>query len=328
MIGQFFSKFMALIVLAVAALALFLPVVGTWINTSWINYLLMIIMFGMGLTMKPSDFLIIFKKPKEVIIGCLAQFLVMPVLAFLLVKIFNLSQELAVGVILVGCCPGGSASNVITYFSKGDVALSIGMTSITTLLAPLLTPLLTYLFLQTTVTVDFLGMFLNILMVIVLPIGLGLIINIFFYKHTKKITVILPTVSTISICLIIACVVSNNASKILNSGAIILIVVILHNLLGYLLGFIIGKIFKMTPEKTKAISVEIGMQNSGLATSLAATSFTNLSMATVPGAIFSVWHNLSGALLSAIYRRWNSKDNKEEINEESNDKIEENKEME
>ncbi len=306
-IGEYFGRFMALIVLAVAALALFIPQSSLWIDTSWVNYLLMIIMFGMGLTMKPRDFALVITRPKEIIIGCLSQFIIMPLLAFGLAYIFRLDPALTAGVVLVGTCPGGTSSNVITYFSKGDVALSVGMTSVNTLLAPLLTPAITWLLLQTTVRVDVWSMFYSIITVILVPIGLGFLINKLFSKFTQKIVALLPVISTIGICMIVATVVSHNAEKIYTYGATVLVVVILHNLLGYGCGFGIGKLFKMSPEKTKAISIEIGMQNSGLATSLASTAFPQLAMATVPGAVFSVWHNISGAILAAVYRRFYTK---------------------
>ena len=306
-ISEFFSKYWAFIILAVAAVSLFVPKSALWIQTSWINYLLMVVMFGMGLTMKPKDFAIVFTKPKEIIIGCAAQFTIMPALAFLLSRVFNLDAALTAGVVLVGTCPGGTASNVITYFSKGDVALSVGMTSVNTLLAPVFTPAITYLLLRTTVSVDVISMFLTIVEVIIVPIGLGFVINKFFGKFTEKAEKLLPMVSTIAICIIIGSVISHNSEKILTTGAIVFTVVILHNLLGFACGFGLGKLLKLTPSKTKALSIEIGMQNSGLASSLAGTAFPDLAMATVPGAIFSVWHNISGAFLAAIYRRWDKK---------------------
>jgi BASS family bile acid:Na+ symporter len=302
-ISNFIGKYMAIIVLAVAALALFVPASCLWIQTSWINYLLMIVMFGMGLTIKPEDFVLVFTHPKDILIGCLAQFTIMPVLAFLLGKAFGLEAGLLAGVILVGTCPGGTSSNVITYLSKGDVALSVGMTSVNTLLAPLLTPVITYLFLRTTVSVDVLAMFISIIKVVIVPIALGFVINHFFGKYTAKVKEALPLVSVLAITLIVAAVVSHNAAQILSTGAVIFLVVILHNLLGYACGLLLGKALKLPLAKKKALSVEIGMQNSGLATSLAATAFPDLAMATVPGAIFSVWHNISGALLANVYRR-------------------------
>ena len=302
-VSELIGKYMAWIVLAIAALALFLPGTCLWIQTKWVNYLLMVVMFGMGLTMKLSDFAVVFSRPRDVLIGCTAQFIVMPLLAFALGKIFGLEDELLVGVVLVGTCPGGTASNVITYLSKGDTALSVGMTSINTMLAPALTPALTYLYLRTSVSVDVKAMFLSIIQVVVVPIGLGLLINRIFGKYTRKITDILPLISVTAICLIVAAVVSHNSAKILSTGLVIFAVVILHNLLGYLCGYLVGILFQMDLPRKKAVAIEIGMQNSGLATTLAGSAFPNLSMATVPGAIFSVWHNISGAVLAGIFRR-------------------------
>ena len=264
-ISGLIGKYMAWIVLAIAALALFLPGTCLWIQTKWINYLLMVVMFGMGLTMKLSDFAVVFMKPRDVVIGCASQFMLMPLLAFALGKIFGLSDELLVGVVLVGTCPGGTSSNVITYLSKGDTALSVGMTSINTLLAPLLTPALTYLYLRTTVSVDVMSMFLSIIQVVLIPIGLGLLINKLFGQYT-------------------------------------------HNLLGYLCGYLIAVLFGMDLPRKKAVAIEIGMQNSGLATSLAGSAFPDLAMATVPGAIFSVWHNISGAVLAGFFNRRSGQD--------------------
>ena len=307
-ISNFFGKYMAVIVLVVTAATLFIPQTGLWVSLSWINYLLMIIMFGMGLTLKFEDFKLVFVRPKDIITGCVAQFTIMPLLAFMLCKLFNLDAALMTGVILVGACPGGTSSNVITYLSKGDVALSVSMTSVNTILAPVLTPLITYLLLSTTVNVNTYSMFISIINVVIIPIVLGFIINKFFGTFTQKAIKVLPMVSVTGICMIVASVVSHNALKILSTGLIVFTVVILHNVLGYACGFGLGKILKFNVAKTKAVSIEIGMQNSGLATSLASTSFASLAMATVPGAIFSVWHNISGAILANIFNRWTEKD--------------------
>lgn len=299
------GKYMAFIVIAIAGLALFVPESLLWVKTSWITTLLMIVMFGMGLTLKPDDFAVVFKKPKDIFIGCAAQFTIMPLLAFLLGKAFGLDEALLVGVILVGTCPGGTSSNVITYLSKGDVALSVGMTSVSTLLAPFLTPFLTYLLLHQTVSVNMTVMFISIVKVVILPIAAGFVINHFFSQTTQKAVKVLPLVSVTAIVLIVAAVVSSNSAKIMSTGALIFTVVILHNLLGYALGFAIASWLKLPFSKEKAIAIEVGMQNSGLATSLAATSFPNLAMATVPGAVFSVWHNISGAVLANIFSAMN-----------------------
>ena len=230
---------MAVIVLAVSVLALFQPKTCLWVQTGWVNYLLMIVMFGMGLTLKAEDFAIVFSRPGDVIIGCMAQYLIMPALAFGLGTIFGLSKELLVGVILVGTCPGGTSSNVITFLSNGDTALSVGMTSVSTLLAPLLTPFFTYLYLRTSVAVDVKAMLLSIVQVVLIPIILGMLVNQFFGRSTSRVKAVLPVVSITAICLIIAAVVSHNSERIMTTGLVILIVVILHNLLGYLLGVIL-----------------------------------------------------------------------------------------
>ncbi|WP_455599934.1 bile acid:sodium symporter family protein [Cloacibacillus sp.] len=306
-LSDFVGKYMAVIVVVVAAAALFVPAVLIWIKTSWITTLLMIVMFGMGLTLDPVDFAVVFKRPKDVILGCLAQFTIMPLLAFALGKAFALDDALLVGVILVGTCPGGTSSNVITYLSKGDVALSVGMTSVSTLLAPLLTPALTYLLLRQTVSVDMAAMFMSIVKVVILPIAAGFVINKFFSSTTQKAVKVLPLVSVTAIVMIVAAVVSTNSAKIMTTGVLVFSVVILHNILGYALGYVIAAFLKVPLAKKKAISIEVGMQNSGLATSLAATSFPSLALATVPGAVFSVWHNISGAILANIYSQMKEK---------------------
>lgn len=308
-ISDLFGKYMAVIVLVIAALALFVPKSCLWIQTSWVNYLLMIVMFGMGLTLKLEDFKIVLTRPKDIIVGCIAQFTIMPLLAFALGKIFGLEAGLLAGLVLAGTCPGGTSSNVMTYLSKGDVALSVGMTSVNTLLAPLLTPAITYLLLRTSIKVDVLSMFLSIIKVVIIPIALGFIINKFWGKYTQKATNILPMISVIAITMIVAAVVSHNAEKILSTGIIVFVIVILHNLLGYACGYGVGMLMKAPLARKKAMSIEVGMQNSGLATSLAGTAFPDLAMATVPGAIFSVWHNISGAILANVFNRMKEKSN-------------------
>ena len=302
-ICEILGKYMAWVVLLIAALALLVPKTCLWIQTGWINYLLMVVMFGMGTTMKLTDLAIVFKRPRDVLIGCLAQFLVMPLLAFALGRLFGLDNELLVGVVLVGTCPGGTSSNVMTYLSKGDTALSVGMTSINTLLAPILTPLLTFCYLRTTVSVDILSIFVSIIQVVIVPIALGLLVNKLFGDLAQRVSDALPAVSVTAICLIIASVVSHNSEKIMSTGLIILAVVVLHNLLGYLCGYLVGVLFKMDLPRKKAIAIEVGMQNSGLATTLAGSAFPDLAMATVPGAVFSVWHNISGAVLAGILHK-------------------------
>ncbi len=295
------SKYMALLVIAIAVLALLKPESISFIKTSYINPLLGIVMFGMGLTLKPHDFRVVFSHPKDVAIGTVAQFTIMPLLAYVLAKVFQLSPELAVGVILVGTCPGGTSSNVITYLSKGDVALSVGITAVSTLLAPVMTPLLTYAYAGQTVDVNILSMFLSIIQVVILPIALGFILNHFFPRFAEHAADFLPLVSTLAITAIAGAVVSANAEKLMSCGLLIMGVVVLHNLCGYALGYGAGKLLKMSPVKCRTVSIEVGMQNSGLATSLATVHFAQYPLASIPGAAFSVWHNISGAILGNIF---------------------------
>ena len=300
---DYISKYMGVLVLVVAAVALFWPASFLCIDTWAINPMLGVIMFGMGLTLSPQDFRIVLSRPKDILIGCLAQFTVMPLLALGLSWAFALPKELALGVILVGCCPGGTASNVITYLAKGDLALSVGMTATSTLLAPLLTPLLVWLLAGTMVQVDTIGMLLSIVYVVIAPIAVGLIFQRYLPQFTKAIVPYLPAFSSIAIALVVGIIVAHNADRLLVGGLIVVLVVILHNLCGLSLGYIIGRLLNLSEPKKRAISIEVGMQNSGLASSLATLHFAAYPLATIPGAIFSVWHNISGALVAAVYKR-------------------------
>ena len=298
--STFVSRNMALFAIIVAVIALTLPVSFKWVVPR-ISILLGVIMFGMGMTLKPEDFREIFRRPRDVLIGLLAQFTIMPLLAFGLANLFQLPAELAAGVILVGTCPGGTASNVMTYLAKGDLALSVSMSMASTILAPIVTPLLTWLLAGAWINVSFVDMMLSIVQVVVAPIVLGLLVNQLFADFVKRVTEILPLVSIVAILLIIGGVVSVNAEKILQTGLIMMVVVMLHNLCGYGLGYCAAKIFGMNTAKTKAISIEVGMQNSGLAASLAMTHFS--AAAAIPGAIFSVWHNISGSIAANYMSR-------------------------
>ncbi len=292
-ISGFVSKYMAVFVILVAAIALFEPVTFKW-AASYITILLGIVMFGMGMTLKISDFKLVLKRPKDVFIGALAQFTIMPFLAWALAHIFGLPADLAAGVILVGTCPGGTSSNVMTYLAKGDVALSVSITMTTTILAPIVTPILTWWLAGAWIEISLTAMMISILKMVVVPIVLGIIINSLFRNTVEKGIKVLPLISVVSIVLIVGGVVSVSSQRIMETGLLIMVVVMLHNMLGYTLGYLIGKVLGMNLAKTKAVSIEVGMQNSGLATSLAMLHFG--AAAAIPGAIFSVWHNISGSL--------------------------------
>ena len=300
---HYISEYMGVLVLVTAILALVFPSTLQQIRPTIINYLLGVVMFGMGLTLNLNDFKIVFSRPKDVVIGCLAQFTIMPLLAWALARLFSLDEALALGVVLVGCCPGGTASNVITYLAKGDLALSVGMTGVSTILAPLLTPLLTWALAGKSVDVDVVGMLLSILWVVILPIAIGLIVKWIWPKFTEKTIDYLPAFSSIAIATIVAIIIAANAQKLMTGGLTIIVVVMLHNICGLSLGYLIGQLLRLTEPKKRAVSIEVGMQNSGLASSLATLHFAAYPLATIPGAIFSVWHNISGAMVARIYSR-------------------------
>lgn len=260
-----------------------------------------IIMFGMGMTLKAEDFVEIIKRPKPVLVGLIAQFTLMPLIAYCLTMVFNLDPLIAVGVILVGCCPGGTSSNVITFLAKGDVALSVAITSISTLLAPFLTPVLLNVFAGQLIDIDLVNMMMTITRIVILPILLGIIFHRFLGKKIEFAIEILPMISVLGISIIIAAVVAVSKATILDSGVIVFIVVALHNMMGYTLGYLIARLSGFTEKQRRAIMVEVGMQNSGLGAALAATYFN--PVAALPSAIFSVWHNFSGALVANIFAK-------------------------
>lgn len=299
-LSRFVSASFPFWVLLFAILAFFRP---AWFLplTVAIAPLLGLVMFGMGLTLKGEDFREVARHPIRVLIGVLAQFVIMPGLAWLLCRLLQLPAEIAVGVILVGCCPGGTASNVMTWLSRGDVALSVAITSVTTLLAPLVTPALVWLLASAWLPVSFAAMFLSILQVVLVPIALGLLAQRLLGERTRQVAEVLPLVSVFSIVVIIAAVVAASQARIAESGLLIMAVVMLHNGFGLSLGYLTGKLTGMPLAQRKALAIEVGMHNSGLGAALANAHFSPL--AAVPSALFSVWHNLSGSLLAALFRR-------------------------
>lgn len=301
------ERYMPLIILVVAAACLFFPVCGLWVDPSAVGPLLAVIMFCMGMHLRLADFKMLALHPRDILLGCAAQFTIMPALAYALGKLLGLEPALFAGLVLVGACPGGTASNVITFLARGDVALSVGMTTVNTLLAPVLTPLVAWLLLRTTVDVEPWDMMLSIALMVVAPIALGMLCSRYAARH-PRVTAATPSLAVLAIFGIVACVVSHQADHLLHSGGIIMLAVVLHNVCGFGFGFLLAWLLRLAPAKAKALSIEIGMQNSGLATALAQTNMPQLALAPVPGALFSVWHNIAGGLLAGILRRWTGKD--------------------
>ncbi|MFO7264363.1 MAG: sodium transporter [Bacillaceae bacterium G1] len=298
-ISQIAGNYFALWVILASIIAYFVDAFAGLV--SYVNLLLGIVMFGMGLTLTGADFARVFRRPKDVLLGVLVQFTIMPLLGFLLAYFLRLPPELAVGVVLVGCVPGGTASNVMTYLAKGDVPLSVSMTAISTILSPVVTPALMLVLAGSWLPVDGWALFVSIVQVVLIPVILGVLVNTFFGKTVQRATSVLPLISVIAIILIVMGVVSKNADNLLTVGPLVFLAVVLHNLFGYALGYAVARVLKVQTPQKRAISIEVGMQNSGLAAGLASAHFGGL--AALPGAIFSVWHNISGPLLATYWRR-------------------------
>lgn len=314
-ISSFLTRYIGVIIIIFSIIAFCWRDGFAW-TTNYTSMFLGIAMFGMGLTIKMGDFQVVFSRPKEILIGCLAQYTVMPFLAWILAVVLKLPEDLALGVILVGCCPGGTASNVITYIAGGDVALSVGMTIVSTLVAPLATPALVYMLAGAWVEVSFIAMVLSVVKVILVPVLLGILIRSILGKQIQKISELLPLISVVSIVMIIFGIVAVNADKIISCGMLVLGVVILHNLCGMGIGLAAAKLLKVPYDKVTAIAIEVGMQNSGLAVSLATVNFAANPLATLPGAIFSVWHNISGSVFAGMRRRGERQETNANVREE------------
>ena len=298
--SQFVQKTFALWVVFFAFIALCFPTAFVWMK-AYIPWVLGIIMLGMGMTMTVDDFKGVLQSPKAVFIGVVAQFLIMPSLAYMLCQVFQLPAEIAVGVLLVGCCPGGTASNVIAYMAKANTALSVACTSVSTFLAPILTPAIFYILASQWIPIDAGSMFIDILKVVIFPIILGVLLRSLFKQKTEQYIQVMPLISVIAIVVIVAAIIAASKESILQSGLLILGVVILHNGLGFLLGYWASRLFNLSYPDCKAVAIEVGMQNSGLGVTLAAIHFAVSPVTAVPSAIFSLWHNISGPALATYW---------------------------
>ena len=306
---KFIEKYFFIIVLLAVAVSLVYPdsfgwVMGEFAGINILNLLLGIILFTMGTTLKADDFVNVFKSPKEIGVGISAQYVIMPLIALALAKLFSLNDALTVGLVLVGTVPGGTASDVITFLSKGDVALSVSLTAVSTVISPLLTPLITLLLIGNQINFNPVDMFVSILQIVIIPICIGLALNYKFPDFCEKLRDYLPAVSSIVICLIVAGVIGVNKQAILTSSEVIMIVIILQYFIAMLLGFGVGYLAGLDKKQIITIAIELSFQNSGLSTGLAKTHFPNLAQATVPGALYSIWQNFAGSILAYVFRRF------------------------
>ena len=310
-ISLYIEKYLILIIMLLSATALRYPDAFKGM-TNYTALFLAAAMFGMGTSIEVADFKNLLKAPKLIFLGAICQYTIMPLLALLLSVIFKLPKDISLGVILVGACPGGTASNVLSHIAEGDLAYSVLLTVASTLLAPIMTPLLVYMMAGSLVEVSFMAMFMSIVKVIVLPVWLGIVSKAILRERIKKVDFAFPLISSMAIALIIAAIVGLNAEKIMISGLLVFGVVIIHNILGLGLGLGLGKLMGLDYDKQSTLSIEVGTQNSGLAVVLANTNFAMNPLAALPGAIFSVVQNLIGSIF-AHYRESQRENKLEEI---------------
>lgn len=299
----------SLFIIAIAVMTFFVPELFAWVHGTTQTVILGLIMLTMGLTLTTDDFRILARRPLDILIGACAQFFIMPCVAYLLVRVFHLEPALALGILLVGCCPGGVSSNIMSYLCHGDVAFSVGMTCVSTLLAPVMTPLLMQLTAGEIIEIDAVGMFLNILIVTIIPVGIGCFLNYTYSKskHFPTIQSLMPGMSVICLACIVGGVISTVHDDLVARGWWLFIwtfaVVLCHNTLGYVLGYTAGRLAHFTTAKKRTISIEVGMQNAGLATVLAGNFFAAQPLAVLPCAISCAWHSISGTILAGLFLR-------------------------
>ena len=312
-LSRWLAAYASPFIIGIALLTFFVPSLFNWVRGTTQTVILGLIMLTMGLTLTTADFRILLHRPLDIFIGACAQFVIMPCVAWILVRVFRLEPALALGILLVGCCPGGVSSNIMSYLCHGDVAFSVGMTCASTLLAPAMTPLLMELTAGEIIEIDTIGMFLNILIVTILPVGLGCLLNYRFSSSSSFPTLqsLMPGISVCCLACIVGGVVSTVHDDLVSRGFLLFVwtfgVVLCHNSLGYLLGWTAGRLAHFSTAKKRTISIEVGMQNAGLATVLASTFFAAQPLAVLPCAISCAWHSISGTILAGIYLAWDKR---------------------
>ena len=298
------AKGTALFVILTAVVTFFFPSAFTWVEGRTQTIILGVIMLSMGLALGKQDFVILAKRPFDIFVGAIGQFTIMPFLAWAITRVFNLPSDLAVGLILVGCVPGGVSSNIMSFLCHGDLAFSVGMTTASTLIAPVMTPLLIgYLCSGQHVDVDPMGMIMFLLYVTIIPVAIGAFLNMTMSKRKSfaDIKACMPGVSVIGLACIVGGVVAHHGDKFVSMGLLVFCCIFFHNALGYCLGYVLGIIFRFNTAKKRTISIEVGVQNAGLGTGLAAKFFPQLPGAAVATAVACVWHSISGTILANLY---------------------------
>lgn len=308
-ISQLLARNTALVIILTAIVTFFIPELFTWVKGDAQILTLGIIMLSMGMTLGKKDYQILVQRPLDILIGTVAQYTIMPFIAIMIAKTFGLSTGLTLGLVLVGSCPGGVASNIMSFLCKGDVAFSVGMTTVSTIIAPIMTPLLLNYLVGETIAMDGWAMFKFMLLVTILPVVLGSFFNMFCYKAGwfNDVQATTPGVAVIAFACIVGGVVAVHGERFLESGLVILFCVAIHNLIGYILGFSVGRLFGMTTAKKRTLSIEVGVQNAGLATGLSAKFFPTSAESIIACAVACVWHSVSGSVLANVYQWWDKR---------------------
>lgn len=308
-ISRLLAGHASLFVIATAVFTFFVPGAFEWVRGNTQTCILGLIMLTMGLTLSTADFRILAQRPLDIFVGACAQFFIMPCLAYVLTQVFGLEPALAIGILLVGSCPGGVSSNIMSFLCHGDVAFSVGMTCASTLLAPVMTPLLMQLTAGQIIEIDTVGMFLNILIVTILPVSIGCGLN-YVYSRRPVFPVLqgmMPGLSVVCLACIVGGVISTVHDQLVERGLMLFLwtfgVVFCHNTLGYIMGYTAGRVAGFNTAKRRTISIEVGMQNAGLATVLANTFFAAQPLAVLPCAISCAWHSISGTILAGLFLR-------------------------
>ena len=315
-LSKFLSDYTSIVVIAIAVITFFLPSLMGWVNFQLFtdpvankftsqSIIIGVIMFSMGLTLTTEDFKILAQRPFDICVGAIAQYLIMPFLAFAITKLLNLPDGIALGLILVGCCPGGVSSNIMSYLCGGDVAFSVGMTTVSTILSPLM---VSFLASGAKITIHGLPMFVSIIETVIVPVAIGFALNYALGKNEafKEVQKVMPGVAVLGLACVVGGVISSQGSKFFQSGIVIFVAVLLHNGFGYFLGYCAGKLTGMNTAKKRTISIEVGMQNAGLATNLATTTaqFASTPESAIICAVSCVWHSISGTLLAGMFAQY------------------------
>ena len=311
-------------IFAAVTTALYYPVYFVEVNgftlSTLITPLIQIIMFGMGTSMAVRDFVRVIKMPKGVFIGSICQFTIMPLVGFTLASISGLSAEIAAGIILIGCVPGGMASNVMAYLAKANLALSISLTAFSTILSPILTPFLMKVLAGEFIEINILKMMWDIIKMVIIPIGAGLLFNKFLSGKAKWLDDSMPMVSMLGIAVIIVIITAAGRDSLLDIGGLLIVLVLIHNIIGYFLGYSAGRLFRMDEGDCRTLAIEVGMQNGGLASGLAKEMGKIATVGLAP-AVFGPLMNITGSILASYWHKRPPKSHGEINNTETNTPI-------